>query len=62
MVNKAKEKNPARIKIVGVGGGGSNAVSRMNKETVKGVELICLNTDAQALQRMEVPHPYPYRR
>lgn len=40
----------ARIKVVGVGGGGSNAVNRMITEGLKGVEFITINTDAQALQ------------
>src|SRR6476620_9324140 len=40
----------ARIKVVGVGGGGNNAVNRMIEERLEGVEFIALNTDAQALQ------------
>jgi cell division protein FtsZ len=40
----------ARIKVVGVGGGGSNAVNRMINEGLKGVEFLTINTDAQALQ------------
>jgi len=39
----------AHIKVVGVGGGGCNAVERMIKEGLKGVEFIAINTDAQAL-------------
>ncbi|MBT7782445.1 MAG: cell division protein FtsZ, partial [Anaerolineae bacterium] len=39
----------ARIKVIGVGGGGSNAVDRMMAEGIKGVEFITVNTDAQAL-------------
>ena len=39
----------ARIKVVGVGGGGSNAVNRMIDEGIQGVEFIVANTDAQAL-------------
>ncbi len=39
----------ARIKVVGVGGGGCNAVERMIKEGLTGVEFIAINTDAQAL-------------
>ncbi len=39
----------ARIKVVGVGGGGCNAVNRMIEEEVKGIEFIAINTDAQAL-------------
>jgi cell division GTPase FtsZ len=38
------------VKIVGVGGGGSNAVNRMIDAGVHGVEFITVNTDAQALQ------------
>jgi len=45
----------ARIKVVGVGGGGCNAVTRMFKERVQGVEYLGLNTDAQALMKSEVP-------
>lgn len=41
----------AQIKVVGVGGGGSNAVNRMIAEGVKGVEFVAVNTDAQALHR-----------
>lgn len=40
-----------RIKVVGVGGSGSNAVSRMMKCKIKGVELIAVNADAQDLQK-----------
>jgi cell division protein FtsZ len=40
----------ARIKVIGVGGGGSNAVNRMVEMGVQGVEFIAVNTDAQALQ------------
>src|SRR5512143_3766255 len=39
----------ARIKVVGVGGGGSNAVNRMIAEGIQGVEFVSINTDAQAL-------------
>ncbi len=39
----------AQIKVIGVGGGGSNAVNRMIEHGVKGVEFITVNTDAQAL-------------
>jgi cell division protein FtsZ len=40
----------AKIKVIGVGGGGSNAVNRMIENGVKGVDFITVNTDAQALQ------------
>jgi len=42
-------ENFARIKVLGVGGGGSNAVNRMIEEGLQGVEFIAVNTDAQAL-------------
>jgi cell division protein FtsZ len=41
--------NPAKIKVIGLGGGGSNAVTRMVRENIQGVEFIAMNTDAQAL-------------
>jgi len=45
-----------RIKVVGVGGGGCNAVARMVREGVEGVEFSVMNTDLQALTAVEVPH------
>jgi cell division GTPase FtsZ len=39
----------ARIKVVGIGGGGSNAVNRMIRGGLRGVEFYAINTDAQAL-------------
>ena len=39
----------ARMKVVGVGGGGGNAVNRMIEDQLGGVEFISVNTDAQAL-------------
>ena len=39
----------AQIKVIGIGGGGSNAVDRMIEAGVQGVEFITVNTDAQAL-------------
>lgn len=44
------------IKVVGVGGGGSNAVNRMIEENVGGVEFIVINTDKQALSLSTAPH------
>jgi len=41
----------AVIKVVGVGGGGGNAVEHMVCESIEGVDFICANTDAQALER-----------
>src|SRR4051794_11251081 len=45
-----------RIKVIGVGGGGGNAVARMMKEGLSGVEFHVLNTDMQALQASPVPN------
>jgi cell division protein FtsZ len=45
-----EESAPAMIKVVGVGGGGCNALNRMIEAGVKGVEFIAINTDAQALR------------
>ncbi len=45
----------ARIKVVGVGGGGSNAVNRMVQAGLDGVEFIVANTDLQALQLNQAP-------
>ncbi len=41
----------ALIKVIGIGGGGGNAIEHMMAESIEGVEFICANTDAQALQR-----------
>jgi cell division protein FtsZ len=46
----------AQIKVIGVGGGGSNAVNRMIENGVKGVEFITVNTDAQALHLAKSEH------
>ncbi|HHY62217.1 MAG: cell division protein FtsZ [Bacillota bacterium] len=45
----------ANIKVVGVGGGGSNAINRMISAGLKGVEFVALNTDAQALRMSNAP-------
>ena len=44
------------IKVVGVGGGGSNAINHMFKQGIKGVDFIICNTDAQALNNSGVPN------
>src|SRR3989338_2073860 len=43
------QKQSARIKVVGCGGGGGNSVSRMKETGIKGCEIIAINTDAQDL-------------
>src|SRR5512139_1616394 len=45
----------ARIKVIGVGGGGGNAVSRMSRAGFEGVEFIVANTDLQALRLNHAP-------
>ena len=47
--------NPAKIKVVGCGGGGCNAITRMVREEIRGVEFIAMNTDTQALALTEAP-------
>jgi cell division protein FtsZ len=48
-------ENFAQIKVIGVGGGGQNAVNRMIEEEIQGVEFISVNTDAQALMLANAP-------
>lgn len=48
-------ENFAQIRVVGVGGGGSNAVNRMIEEGLLGVDFIAVNTDAQALMLCSAP-------
>ena len=51
----AQGENFAQIRVVGVGGGGSNAVNRMIAEGLQGVDFIAVNTDAQALMLCNAP-------
>ncbi len=51
----APDAVPARIKVIGVGGGGGNAVNRMIDAQLRGVEFIAANTDMQALQKCRAP-------
>lgn len=48
-------ENQATIKVLGIGGGGSNAVNRMIAEGVAGVQFVAMNTDAQALAQSMAP-------
>jgi cell division protein FtsZ len=45
----------ARIKVIGIGGGGSNAVNRMIEAGIEGIEFLVANTDLQALKRSRAP-------
>ena len=51
----SSEIGKARIKVIGVGGGGSNAVARMYRQRTTGVEYMTINTDAQHLLHIEIP-------
>jgi len=51
MIEVEEFNRGTQIKVIGVGGGGSNAVEHMIQSRVQGVEFICANTDAQALAR-----------
>ncbi|MFH1447175.1 MAG: cell division protein FtsZ [Chloroflexota bacterium] len=55
MEAKQQSETFARIKVIGVGGGGCNAVDRMIDEGLSGIEFISINTDAQALLRSSAP-------
>lgn len=46
----------AKIKVVGIGGGGGAAINRMVRSNIRGVEFISINTDLQALRYSEAPH------
>jgi len=52
----SNERYNARIKVVGVGGGGGNAINNMISAQLKGVEFIAANTDSQALERSSCPN------
>ena len=51
MIEAEEFNQGTQIKVIGVGGGGSNAVEHMIARSVQGVEFVCANTDAQALTR-----------
>ena len=51
MIDTEKFNQGTQIKVIGVGGGGGNAVEHMIANSVQGVEFVCANTDAQALIR-----------
>jgi cell division protein FtsZ len=51
----SEELSPAKIKVIGVGGGGCNAVNRMIRAKVEGIEFITANTDLQALKLSQAP-------
>ncbi|ERN16485.1 hypothetical protein AMTR_s00031p00027380 [Amborella trichopoda] len=57
--SRSNNYNEAKIKVIGVGGGGSNAVNRMIESSMKGVEFWIVNTDVQAMKMSPV---YPENR
>jgi cell division protein FtsZ len=54
-ISFSEELSPAKIKVIGVGGGGCNAVNRMIRAKVEGIEFIAANTDLQALKLCQAP-------
>ncbi|XBC37842.1 MAG: cell division protein FtsZ [Buchnera aphidicola (Meitanaphis microgallis)] len=54
MFEPVEKNNDAIIRVVGIGGGGGNAVEHMVREQIKGVEFFAINTDTQALRKIEV--------
>ena len=50
MFELVENSNSATIRVIGVGGGGGNAVEHMVQSEIEGVEFVCVNTDSQALQ------------
>ncbi|HUP47873.1 MAG TPA: cell division protein FtsZ [Thermoanaerobaculia bacterium] len=54
-VTLEEEQLTARIKVIGVGGGGGNAVNRMIQAGIKGIEFLVANTDVQAMRASQAP-------
>lgn len=52
-VDNLLDETPQKIKVIGVGGGGGNAVNRIAAAGVRSVELVCMNTDKQALMHSQ---------
>ncbi|GAB6089874.1 cell division protein FtsZ [Spirochaeta dissipatitropha] len=61
-MNDFAPDSPTVIKVIGVGGGGSNAVNRMIEAGLRNVQFIAVNTDLQALQRCRAPRKIPLGR
>jgi len=55
MAKSSYMQSTAKIKVIGMGGGGSNAITRMVRDEIRGVEFIAMNTDAQSLAITEAP-------
>ena len=62
MLDEEMDENVTTIKVIGVGGGGGNAVNRMVSDGLQGVEFIAMNTDQQALAKNHLlNHPDGYK-
>jgi cell division protein FtsZ len=55
MKKPSENEHLAKIRVIGVGGGGSNAVNRMIEAKIGGVEFVAINTDTQALLLSDAP-------
>jgi cell division protein FtsZ len=55
MAKQIYTPSPAKIMAIGIGGGGCNAITRMVREGIKGVDFVAMNTDGQALALAEAP-------
>ncbi len=55
LINLANANTPAIIKVIGVGGGGGNAVAQMYREGIPGIQLLACNTDSKALETSPLP-------
>ncbi len=55
MAKQIYTPSPAKVKAIGIGGGGCNAITRMVRQGIKGVDFIAMNTDGQALALAETP-------
>jgi len=53
MTQSINVPGPAKIKVIGMGGSGCNAITRMVQEGIRGVEFIAMNTDTQHLEITE---------
>ncbi len=53
---KSEPRSSAKITVIGVGGGGNNAVNRMIEEGIVGVDFVCINTDQQHLMTCKAPN------
>jgi cell division protein FtsZ len=55
MAKSSYMQSTAKIKVIGMGGGGCNAITRMVRDEIRGVEFVAMNTDAQSLAITEAP-------